>query len=266
MVFAQEGSRSLFFKDAGKFGAVSSDSGDFNNRKMSRNLKFEEFPTWKWSNNLLKYVLICSSLLFYIFLCFLFLSMESVLTITTKFCILIFLLFNIFQIVFAWFCSLLVMLSGDAEVNPAPKIKDKDCLSICHWNLNSISSYGYSKLFFLHSYNSLKNLILYETYLYSNTPLDDENLETSGYALVRSDHPTTAKRRGVCLDYKNNLPLRVLNIGYLNRCLTFELKIGDKICNFVVLYRSPSQSQDELETFSDNFEMTLDILAQKIRF
>ena len=42
-----------------------------------------------------------------------------------------------------------------------------------------------------------------------------------------------------------------------------ELTVGDKICNFVVLYRSPSQSQVEFEAFSDNFEMTFDILAQK---
>ena len=178
-------------------------------------------------------------------------------------------MFHIFEIVFAWLCSLLVMLSGDVEVNPGPKKKDKDCLSICHWNLNSISAYDYSKLFLLNSYNSLHKfdiICLSETYLDSNTPLNDDNLEISGYTLVRSDHPSNTKRGGVCLYYKNNLPLRVINIGYLNECLTLELTVGDKTCNFVVLYRSPSQSQDEFETFSDNFEMTLDILAQKNPF
>ena len=39
--------------------------------------------------------------------------------------------------------------------------------------------------------------------------------------------------------------------------------IGNKSFNFVALYRSPSQSQDEFETFSDNFEMTLETLVQK---
>ena len=38
--------------------------------------------------------------------------------------------------------------------------------------------------------------------------------------------------------------------------------IGDKLCNFVALYRPPNQSQDEFET-SHNFEMTLETLAQK---
>ena len=100
-------------------------------------------------------------------------------------------------------------------------------------------------------------------YLDSNTPLDDCNLEISDYALVRSDPSSNAKRGGACLYYKNNLPLRVINIDYLNECLTLELKVGDKIWNFIFLYISLSQSQDEFETFFDNFEMILDILAQK---
>ena len=91
-------------------------------------------------------------------------------------------------------------------------------------------------------------------------------MEISGYTLVSCDHPSNTKRRGVCLYYRNNLPLRVINIGYLNECLTLELTVGDKTCNFVVLYRSPGQPQDESETFSDNFEITLDILAQKNPF
>ena len=226
--------------------------GILNNREISRNLKFEEFPIWKWSRYFLKNASNCSSLLFYICPSSLFLYRENVLKITIKFCILIFLWFNIFQIVLPWLCSLLVMLRGDVEVNSGTKKKDKNCLSICHWSLNSISAYDYSKLFLLNSYNSLHKfdiMWLSETYLDSNTPLTDGNLEISGYMLVRSDHQCKAKLGNVCLYYKSNLPLRVINIGYLNECLTFELKVGDKTCNFLVLYRSPSQSQDEFETF-----------------
>ena len=80
------------------------------------------------------------------------------------------------------------------------------------------------------------------------------------------DHPSNIKRSGVCIYYRSSLPLRVINIGYLHECLSFEVQIGDKICNFVALYRSPSQSQDNFETFADNFEMTLEILAQKNTF
>ena len=43
-------------------------------------------------------------------------------------------------------------------------------------------------------------------------------------------------------------------------------KIGDKIGNLEALYRSQSQSQDDFEVFTDNLEMTLEILAQKNLF
>ena len=161
------------------------------------------------------------------------------------------------------------MISEDVEVKYWTKKKGKECLSICHWYLNSIPAYDYSKLFLLNSYNSLYKfdiICLSETYLDSNAPLIDDNLKISGYTLVRSDHPSNTKRGGVCLYYENNLPLRVINIGYLNECLMFELTVGDKTCKFIVFYRSLSQSQDEFGAFSDNFEMNLDILAQQNPF
>ena len=70
----------------------------------------------------------------------------------------------------------------------------------------------------------------------------------------------------VCLYYKTCLPLRVLDIQYLNECINFELKIGDKLCTFAALYRSPSQSQNNFETFIDNFELNLEIFSGKNPF
>ena len=40
--------------------------------------------------------------------------------------------------------------------------------------------------------------------------------------------------------------------------------IGNKICNFITLYKSPSQNQDDFQAFIDNLEMNLETLAQKI--
>ena len=39
----------------------------------------------------------------------------------------------------------------------------------------------------------------------------------------------------------------------LNECIVFDIKLGDKICSFVVLYRSPSQSSDEFIIFFKKF-------------
>ena len=64
---------------------------------------------------------------------------------------------------------------------------------------------------------------------------------------------------GVCIYYRNFLPLKLISIHYLNECITFVRKLGDKICNFG-FYRSPNQSKDDFENFCDNFELTLDAL------
>ena len=99
-----------------------------------------------------------------------------------------------------------------------------------------------------------------ETYLTSETPTDDKNLEIPGYYLLRADHPSNNKRGGVCIFYRTTLPLRVLNISCLSECITFEIRIGNKVCRFIPLYRSPSQSQDEFQTFKSNLKLKLDAL------
>ena len=97
-----------------------------------------------------------------------------------------------------------------------------------------------------------------ETYLDSSILSDDKNLEIPGYDLIRADHPSNSKRGGVCVYYRNSLPLKILDIFYLQECIVFELKIGNKFCKIVSLYRSPNQSQDEFETFTNNLELILD--------
>ena len=136
-------------------------------------------------------------------------------------------------------------------------ILGKEYLSICHWNLNSISAHDYSKIFFLKAYIILHKfdvISLSKTYLDSTIPNDDDKIKIPGYTFIRSDHPSNTKRGGACIYYKSSLPLRVINIGYLHECLSFELQFGDKICNFVALYRYSSQSQDYFKTLANNFE------------
>ena len=68
----------------------------------------------------------------------------------------------------------------------------------------------------------------------------------------------TIKRGGACIYYKISLPLKIKNIQYLQECINFEIKIKDKLCNFITLYRSPNQCQDDFESFISNIELNLD--------
>ena len=119
----------------------------------------------------------------------------------------------------------------NAELNPGPKHASTSNISICHWNLNSISAHNYIKFFLLKSYIAIHKfdiICLSETYLDSSLTSDDDNLTISGYNLIHSDHPSNNKRGDVCIYYKNVLHLRVLSIQYLQECINFKLNIGRK--------------------------------------
>ena len=40
-------------------------------------------------------------------------------------------------------------------------------------------------------------------------------------------------------------------------CINFEIRIGGKLCRLVLLYGSPSEWQDNLEAFANNFELNI---------
>ena len=70
--------------------------------------------------------------------------------------------------------------------------KNKNQISPCHWNLNSIFVNNFSKIMQLKAYNTIYKhdlICLSKTYLDSSTPLNDNSLETKGYNLVRVANP-----------------------------------------------------------------------------
>ena len=99
------------------------------------------------------------------------------------------------------------------------------------------------------------------TYLDSSISSNDGDLEVPGYTLVSAGNPNNTKRGGVCIYYLNSLLLKVLDVQFLNECVNFEINIGGKMCNFLCLYRLPSETWDIFETFADNLKLTLDTLT-----
>ena len=101
-----------------------------------------------------------------------------------------------------------------------------------------------------------------KTHLNSSIPYDHDNLEIPGYNFIRIDQPPKNKRGGVCIYHKNTLPLKVLDIHILlQECINFKIKIENKLCNFIVLYRLPSQSWGTFKSFIDNLELNIDAIA-----
>ena len=81
-----------------------------------------------------------------------------------------------------------------------------------------------------------------------------------GYNLVWSNHPSNIRRGGLCLYYKENLFLRIINVSFLSQCVLCEVTIQKKNGYVIVIYRSPSQTIVELDEFLSNFVKSFKIL------
>ena len=154
----------------------------------------------------------------------------------------------------------LLKLCGDIETNPGPYNETAENISICHWNLNGIAAHNYIKHSMLEAYNALYSydlICISETFLDSSHSDDDHILNMQGYNLIRADHPDNTKRGGVCIYYKEHLPLKVRNdISPLKECVVVEIKANKQKCLVACLYRSPSQTNDEFDIFCDGLEAT----------
>ena len=98
-------------------------------------------------------------------------------------------------------------------------------------------------------------ICLSETYLDSSTP--DRLLEIDGYILVRADNSNNIKRGGVCIYYKESVPVRVMSLPYLKEALLLEMTYNNLNVIVSVIYRYPSQNNSEFDLFLSNFEKLL---------
>ena len=79
-------------------------------------------------------------------------------------------------------------------------------------------------------------------------------IEIEGYNLVRADHPNNIKRGGVCIYYKESIPVRIISLPFLNEALLLEMSYNNRKITVSVIYRSPSQNNDAFQLFLTNLE------------
>ena len=150
---------------------------------------------------------------------------------------------------------ILLKCHGDIELNPGPRKLKSSSLSVCHWNLNSLCAHNFSKLTQLKAYNSLYKydfICLSETYLDSTIP--DKLIEIKGYKPVRADHPDNIKRGGACIYCKESLPVQDIELSYFKEALLLEMNYNNKKVIVSVIYRSPSEKNNEFNLFLSNLE------------
>ena len=101
-------------------------------------------------------------------------------------------------------------------------------------------------------------ICLLETFLNSTNSNDDERINIKGHNLLRVDCPSNKKRGGVCMYYKEHLPIiKRDDLCTLKECLVMEIRVDQKKFFFSCLYRSPGQKQDEFEEFYNDLNLLL---------
>ena len=137
--------------------------------------------------------------------------------------------------------------------------------------LNSIAAHNFAIIDLLQAYNTIHQYDMFclsESYLDASVSSDNDNLNINGYKLIRADHPGNIKRGGgVCVYFKESLPVRCLPNSYLKEYLILEVSINNKRDYVVSLYRSPSQTSDEFDSFITNLEnLVVDISRSNPHF
>ena len=166
---------------------------------------------------------------------------------------------------FLFFIQNLLSCCGDIEENPGPKYSS---LTFCHWNLNGLTAHDSTKISLLQAYINQRNydiICLTETFLNSSILSDDNKIKIDGYIIIRSDHPSDSKKGGVCIYYKEHIPLILRDdINTLDNCLVTEIRSQNEKCFLTCIYRSPSQNQDEFKNFCTNFDVLLNNIIDEI--
>ena len=146
---------------------------------------------------------------------------------------------------------MLLFECGDIEINPSPR--RFSFIKFCYWNLNGLAAYDFVKmplleaLFMTHNFEII---CLSETFLDSSIDISDARININGYSLLRTHHHSNTRRGGVCMYYKNHLPvISKADLSDLQECIVPEITVDKGRCFLTWLYRSPSQNDEEHETF-----------------
>ena len=134
-----------------------------------------------------------------------------------------------FNNILCTFDSVLLLCSGDIYPNPGTV---KRTLNFCHWNPNSVLAHNKIKISLLEAYDFVyHNDIIALTEIQLNQGILDDEILINGFSgkPFRKDDPGGDLYRGICVYYKENLPIK--------RRSDLEMLLAEGIVTEIVLGR-----------------------------
>ena len=154
-----------------------------------------------------------------------------------------------------------LLLRSGIEPNPGPS--PPKLLSFGVWNVDSLLAREGVKKSYIEALQSVYQfdlLGLCETYLTDKIP--DNELEIDGFSSpMRADcklpTPQSRPRGGVCLYFKESLPIKRRNdLELIEESICAEISLNRTKVIFLLSYRSPSQSPAEFQAYMQKLQST----------
>ena len=167
-------------------------------------------------------------------------------------------------------CVVLTLLvsSGSVETNPGPFIDTHNTLSFATWNLDSLPVREVSRISVVESLQAVHNFDIFavcESSLHEHMP--NENISSHGFSpdRYRADKSPNAHNGGVCLYFKESLPIkRRPDLELLGETIVAEItQRNNKRMFFVVSYRHPNQPSDAFEAYFSSLDNIIEKIANE---
>ena len=139
----------------------------------------------------------------------------------------------------------LLLISGKVEPNPGPNTSMKCNLSFAVWNLDSLPARDFARIPLIEALQSIYDFDMFgvcESMLNGN--ISNEDIVVSGFSPdpFRSDKGPIARNGGVCLYFKESLPIKErCDLEILPETIVAKIKLNRKKVVIVLSYRHPNR-------------------------
>ena len=159
---------------------------------------------------------------------------------------------------FIFVLGMLLIMSGSIEMNPGPTQTKKSNLSFAVWNLDSLPARDYARIQVFDSFQASYDFDIFgvcESFLNKDVP--NGNIFIDGFSAdpFRADKPLNIRNGGVCLYFKENLPITErCDLEIIPETIVAEVKLNRTKIFLVLSYCHPNLSNEEHDNYINGLE------------
>ena len=161
---------------------------------------------------------------------------------------------------------ILLIISGTVHTNSGPVKLTKTKLSFAVWNLDSLPARDYARIPLIESFQATYDFDIFgvcESLLNIDIH-NDVNISDFSAEPFRADKPENSRCGGVCLYYKENLPIKERpDLVPIPEAIVAELKFQRKKIFFVLSYCHPNLTISEFAEYTKSLENIYDSIDKE---